>query len=137
MDYFLLPVLALVGWTLVVLAFGMTARIKNVMSLTSDPQDVIRDPSIADKLPRYVKQISSNYTNLTEQPVLFYVLMFYLFLTGSTSDWLLFAAWLYVAIRVVHSFVQTFMNHLLTRLSAFLASSFVLIAMYVGTIAGL
>ena len=73
---------------------------------------------------------SDNYKNLFEMPVLFYVLCLALYVTESANEFYLAAAWVYVALRVVHSFIHLTYNNVLQRFAAFAASALLLVGMW-------
>lgn len=54
--------------------------------------------------------------------------MFYA--TGRTDEMAVWLAWVYVALRFLHSFIHLTYNNVLHRLSAFAVSNFVLIGMW-------
>ena len=59
-----------------------------------------------------------------EQPTLFYALVFYTALTHQwVSDAPLILAWIYVALRVVHSLVQATVNVILVRFGLHVAGT--------------
>jgi len=137
MEHFLLPVLALIIWTLLVLVLMLGMRVPQMLKIAPDAQSFVRDPRLFDQLPQNVIWTGANHTNLHEQPTLFYALMFYLYLTNLTPDWMLNAAWCYVGLRVFHSLVQITINHLLTRFAVYLLATGVLVAMCIGAVAAL
>jgi len=137
MDHFLTPMLALIIWTLLVLVVMMAIRVPLMMKITPDAQNFIRDPSLFEQLPKVAIWSGNNHNHLHEQPTLFYALMVYLYLTETTPEWMLSAAWAYVAVRIVHSFVQTFINHLLARFTVYSVATGILIAMCVGAVQAL
>ena len=87
--------------------------------------------------PAWVAAPNDNLLNLFELPVLFYVLCLALALTGRGDDAMLFAAWVYVALRVAHSIVHCTYNKVLHRFVAYFLSTLVLFGMWVGFALGL
>jgi hypothetical protein len=73
---------------------------------------------------------SDNYKNLFEMPVLFYVLCLALYATESANEFYLAAAWVYVALRVVHSLIHLTHNKVLQRFAVFAASAVLLAGMW-------
>jgi hypothetical protein len=65
---------------------------------------------------------ADNYKNLAEMPVLFYVLCIALFATHMVSSGWLYAAWAYVALRYIHSFIHIGYNTVMHRFYVFAAS---------------
>jgi hypothetical protein len=59
----------------------------------------------------------------------FYAVALVLVLVGHGGGWALRLAWTYVAIRIVHSLVQTTWNKIEVRFALFALSSLVLVAM--------
>ncbi len=137
MDHFLTPVLALILWTFVMWAWMYKRRIPAMRAITNNIQDFIEDPKLGEKIPAKARWAADNYNHLHEQPVIFYALMFYLFLTSQTDPLNLYLAWGYVGIRVVHSLVQVTSNKVMVRFSLFALGSVVLIAMGVRALLGL
>ena len=137
MDHFLTPVLALILWTFVMWALMYKRRIPAMRAITSNIQDFIDDPKLGEKIPAKARWAADNYNHLHEQPVIFYALMFYLFLTVQIDPINLYLAWGYVGIRVVHSLVQVTSNKVMVRFSLFVLGSLLLIAMGVKALLGL
>lgn len=75
--------------------------------------------------------------NLLELPVLFYVICVASYMTDSVGSAILYLAWLYVSLRIVHTVIHLSYNKVLHRLIAFAASNVVLIAMWVIFFVGL
>ncbi len=66
-----------------------------------------------------------------EQPTIFYAIVVALILMGDTQSINLYLAWGYVAVRVVHSIVQSTINIVNYRLALFMISSLMLAALTV------
>jgi hypothetical protein len=82
-------------------------------------------------VPAHVSLPNRNYMNLLEMPVLFYIVCLLIYVTGGASQIMVIVAWLYVALRVVHSAIHLSYNRVIHRLIVFAASNFVLIALWV------
>jgi hypothetical protein len=65
---------------------------------------------------------ADNYKNLAEMPILFYVLCVALFATQMVSSGWIYAAWAYVVLRYVHSFIHIGYNTVMHRFYVFAAS---------------
>lgn len=76
-------------------------------------------------------QVADNFRNLFEVPVLFYALAAIALATGYVPNWLVVCSWVYVALRVVHTFIHCTYNNIYHRLAIFLASVGLLVAMWV------
>lgn len=125
----LTPVIALVLWCGVIWAWMYITRIPAVSKarMRLDPM-APRGEQMA-QLPAQVRWKADNYNHLMEQPPLFYAVAISLAVLGDVSTSSLSLAWAYVALRVVHSIVQTTFNHIITRFALFFVSSLVLFAL--------
>lgn len=126
---FLAPVLALIIWTLLIWALMYARRIPAMQKAKIDP-DTAKSPDgpWKQELPLRVQASAHNYNHLMEQPTIFYALMFYITLTSQMTTPILYAAWAYVALRVLHSFVQVSAGKVLLRFGLFSVSTLVLFA---------
>jgi hypothetical protein len=125
----LAPVIALVIWSAVIWGWMYATRIPAIVKsrMKLDPM-MPRGEQMA-LLPAQVRWKADNYNHLMEQPTLFYAVALALAVLGDASTLSLALAWGYVALRVVHSFVQTTVNHIMTRFTLFFVSSLVLFAL--------
>jgi hypothetical protein len=124
----LYPVFALAAWTLVVLTLVPVARIRSALRREVVPDDFKFGESAA--VPARVSVPNRNYMNLLELPMLFYVGCVLLYVTSGASDVAVAIAWVFVALRVLHSAIHLTYNHVLHRLAAFAASNFALVALW-------
>jgi hypothetical protein len=74
---------------------------------------------------------ADNYKNLFEMPVLFYVLCLALYMTQLVNQGFVWAAWAFVALRVLHSFIHIGYNNVMQRFSVFALSMWVVGVMWV------
>lgn len=81
--------------------------------------------------PESVLKVSNNLANQFEAPVLFYALCLTLYATDGVGLAALLLAWLYVGLRVVHSFIHIGSNYVPRRLQVFVLSVGVLLALLV------
>jgi hypothetical protein len=125
----LAPVAVLAAWTMVIWVWMYVTRIPAISraNLKLDPE-APRGEQMATLPPR-VRWKADNYNHLMEQPTVFYPVSIVLVLLGEGGGWALRLAWVYVAIRIVHSLVQTTWNKIEVRFSRFALSSLVLTAM--------
>jgi len=125
------PVIALVLWTHVVWLWMYATRIPAIRSarMVLDP-NAPRGEQMAT-LPASVRWKADNYNHLMEQPTIFYAVALSLAFLGQGDGTNASLAWAYVALRVVHTFVQTTINKIEARFGVFVLSSFVLIALTV------
>lgn len=126
----LTPALALITWTLIIWAWMYALRIPAMQAANIDPQDAAH-PGALNVLPMNVRSVADNYNHLHEQPTIFYALVFYSALAGNGGSTLVTLAWIYVALRVVHSLIQCTVNKVMLRFSTFALASLVLVAMTV------
>ena len=82
-------------------------------------------------LPARVRWKADNYNHLMEQPTLFFAVALALAFAQRGDGWALVLAWVYVALRVVHSLVQAMWNKIEVRFALFFLSSLALIGMTV------
>jgi hypothetical protein len=124
----LLPVAALVGWTLLVLALVPYRRFKAGFAGQVTGRDFKYGESSA--VPPHVSIPNRNFMNLLEVPVLFYVVCLTLYVTGKGDLAHVAMAWAFVALRVAHSLVHLTYNRVMHRLGVFAAAVLVLVAMW-------
>ena len=125
----LLPVLALICWTLVMWLWMYATRIPAMQKAQIDP-DAARHPgTYGDRMPPNVRSVADNYNHLHEQPTIFYALMFVAALTGGQGHFMELMAWIYVGLRIVHSFVQILSPKVILRFMVFALASITLFIM--------
>jgi hypothetical protein len=127
----LAPVIALVLWTFVMCAWLYATRIPAMMR-----RKVVYDPrrpaeEFHAQLPPEVRWKADNYNHLMEQPTLFYAVALTLAILGTDDGLNAGLAWLYVALRIIHSLVQATVNVVIYRFAVFIAATVVLLALAV------
>lgn len=124
----LAPAAVLVAWSLIVLYWMAATRFPALSKLGPDapkPRPGIRGQDLDGVLPDKVNWKAHNFTHLMEQPTIFYPTVIILAIMGPGElDVLL--AWIYVALRIVHSLWQALVNKLPVRIMLFLISTIVL-----------
>lgn len=80
--------------------------------------------------PEPLAAYSRNYINLHESPTLFYVICLLIYMTGLTSPVLVVLAWIYVALRYLHSWIHLTSNHVLNRFRVFAIASLILASIW-------
>jgi len=123
----LLPVLALIAWTLIVWFWMVGTRIPAMQKHKVHPQKAKYTADLAEKLPENIRGVADNYNHLHEQPTLFYALAFYLALGGGHDKVNVALLWAYVVLRVIHSLIQGTINIVAYRFYAFVASTLCLV----------
>lgn len=119
------PLLALIAWSLIVLVWLYARRIPAMLQLGQDFQ-LFADKRHLFRLPADVRAVADNYTNLTEQPTLFYALSLGIQVSGLADQLFIVLAWIYVLLRIVHSLVQGIGNHVILRFCVFAAGTGIL-----------
>jgi len=127
----LAPVVALVAWTLVMMAWMYAVRfpamarkgisLKGRVGSKGTDLDGVVEPEVQWK--------AHNYNHLMEQPTLFYAIALTLASMHGGGHWNLYIAWAYVALRIAHSLVQATTNVVRWRFLLFAAASLCLAAL--------
>lgn len=89
------------------------------------------------RLPMQVRWKADNYRNLMEQPTQFYAVALTAAMVGAATQTDVRLAWVYVGLRVVHSFAHNVGNWIPVRFWIFASSSAVLLVMTVRVAAAL
>jgi len=127
----LAPIVALVAWSLVMQAWLYATRIP-AMRAARVPLDPNRAPGeLTATLPPQVRWKADNYNHLMEQPTIFYAIALSLALMGLGGGLNLILAWIYVALRIIHSLVQATVNKIMVRFSVFMLASLCLVGLTV------
>jgi hypothetical protein len=127
--YIIFAATALVFLTFLVGIALLVSRIREMREKRLHPQSVATANKMAVKLENV--QPADNFRNLFETPVLFYALVAVAAGIGYVPSWLVTGAWIYVALRVVHSVIHCTYNNVMHRLGAFLLSFALLTAMWI------
>lgn len=80
--------------------------------------------------PDALQQIGRHVQNHFEVPPLFYIVVLFLYVTGTVTALTVGLAWTYVALRVVHSLIHLGSNDVNLRFTAFGASLFTLTGLW-------
>ncbi len=133
----LAPAAILVVWTLIVMfwiipsRFGAVAKLKDKSALPR--KKGARGGDLEGVIPDRANWPAHNHTHLHEQPTLFYAVSAILAIVGATEVDVL-AAWIYVALRILHSLWQILFNAIPVRFALFLASTIALIVLAIRAI---
>lgn len=127
--------LALVLLTFAVGCRMLFCRIREFRGKRLHPQAVATSALMAARLEDV--QAADNFRNLFEVPVLFYALVAAAIGTGVVPPWLLAGAWLFVALRFVHSAIQCTYNRVMHRFRAFIASFILVVVLWIGFVISL
>ena len=120
------PVVALLVWTFVMWVWMYVTRIPAISQYKIELDPNVPPRELMNKLPPSVRWKADNYNHLMEAPTLFYAVALTLAVAGAGNGGAATLAWVYVALRVIHSLVQALVNHIPTRFTLFFLSSIVL-----------
>jgi len=81
--------------------------------------------------PDDVTVVQRNFINQFEMPVLFFVVCIMAAVFDKADNVMIYAAWAYVALRVLHAFVHIVKNDVLTRFRVYFAGNAVLGFMWI------
>jgi hypothetical protein len=125
----LAPVIALVLWSFVMMAWLYAMRIPALLKhgIVYDTRRPAEE--FHAQLPAQVRWKADNFNNLMEQPTLFYAVALTLAIVDAGAGFNAALAWLYVGLRILHSLVQAIFNIVLARFALFMTASVVLLLM--------
>ena len=125
----LLPVLVLVIWSLIMLAWLAITRLPTIAKLKLGPTAGERTAELAAQLPKEVQWKADNHNHLMEQPTIFYATAIVLAIAGLGDGLNLYLAWFYVGSRIVHSVIHATVNIVPVRFAVFLLGTVALLVM--------
>lgn len=125
----LTPIIALNLWTFFMEAWMYATRIPAVSKYNIPVHPNASKDEFNAKIPPHIRWKADNYNHLMEQPTQFYAIAVVLALLGVDGGIDVGLAWLYVAIRVVHSLVHASVNNIMVRFQLFVLSSVVLLVL--------
>lgn len=122
------PVVALVLLTFAVMVFmaykrfsaGFAGRVKAGDFRYGETANVPPDVAVANR----------NFMNLLEAPLLFYVLCLALYATQHVTQFTLWMAWGFVALRFAHTGIHLFYNRILYRFAPYALSNVLLAGLW-------
>lgn len=117
------PLVVLVVWSAFMWLWMYATRLPAIaaMKLEMDPEAPAGLQM--SQLPAKVRWKADNYNHLMEQPTVFYAIVLSLAFLGANSEVNIYAAWIYVALRVVHSLLQALLNKIELRFTVFFLSN--------------
>ncbi len=125
------PAIVLVVWTLVMWVWMLSRRLPAMRAHKVHPQDALHTRDLSSRLPSAAQAPADNYNHLLEQPTIFYATCVIGALVGGVGWIGLTLAWVYVALRIVHSVWQATLGRVMVRFYLFALSTLVLIALAV------
>ena len=118
------PALAMAGLTFVVWWRMYTMRIGQMKRERIHPQAVATSAEAAARLTD--SRAADNFRNLFELPVLFYLALVVAAYAQLVTPLTLALAWVFVALRALHSYIQCTYNKVMHRFRAYVAGGIVL-----------
>ena len=128
----LLSALAMVLLTAVVAGRLLYVRTQEMKKKRVHPQAASNSLLMAAKLENV--QAADNFRNLFEVPVLFYALVATALATSTSPGWLVAGAWVFVALRMAHSYIHCTYNKVMHRFVVFLLGFAVVVGLWVGLV---
>lgn len=122
------PILAIVLHTFTLLIYAATKRIKAVRDNQLDYKVVQNLDYRA--MPEDILLAGRSYDNQFQQPILFIVLLGFIASNAIQDTAWIFAAWLYVALRLWHSIEHLSARNIIRRTIAFGLSALLLLFMW-------
>jgi hypothetical protein len=117
------PFFAMIGLTFVVWIYMYVRRIRFITTNNLLAKDLAIPGELARRSPAAVSNPSDNFKNLCEIPTLFYVLALYLFVTHRVDAVDVYASWIFVVFRALHSLVHCTINVVMLRFNLYLIST--------------
>lgn len=122
------PCFALMILTFIVLIRMFIARVQAVAKGEIEVK-YFKTFDLQSTTPILMTQASRNFTNLFEVPTLFYMICVFALITQNVDPIMYKAAWLFVALRFIHSVIHLTNNKIYPRMSVYGLSWIVLITM--------
>ncbi|MFY8206809.1 MAG: MAPEG family protein [Arenimonas sp.] len=122
------PVFAMAVLTLLVWLRMFQTRVGEMKRRRIHPQSVAQSAQMAQMVED--SRAADNFRNLFELPVLFYAAMLLSIHAGIESTAMLVLAWVFVALRALHSYIHCTYNRVMDRFKAYVLSGFVLWAIW-------
>lgn len=125
----LAPAAVLVAWSMVMMFWMAGTRIpamRRIGTGVGKAKPGGRGQDLEGVIDDRINWKAHNYAHLMEQPTLFYAASVIVALLGAGAADVL-AAWIYVALRIVHSIWQATVNRIQVRFALFMLASFALI----------
>src|SRR5688572_19722707 len=117
------PFLATMLLTAVVWIYLYARRIHFFRVNQIDPKDLAAPGALERISTPAISNPSDNFKNLFEIPVLFYALSLYLFATQQVDAAHVFAGWVFVVFRALHSAVHCSFNLVMLRFYLYLVAT--------------
>ncbi|TCJ37223.1 MAPEG family protein [Parafrankia sp. BMG5.11] len=132
----LAPAAVLIGWTLIMLVWMAATRLPALRRIggLKNAKPGGRGQDLEGVVDDRINWKAHNYSHLVEQPTLFYAVSLIIALLGPNPTMVL-VAWIYVAIRIVHSIWQATVNVVSVRFLLFMLSTLALVVLAIRALA--
>ncbi len=130
MNPIIYPVIAMLALTAMVWLALFATRMPAIAK-SGLPPHAFATPQGIEQLPSYTVNISNNFKNLCEVPIVFYALCLTLAVSDQVDGTQVSLAWGFVLLRALHSLVQCTYNKVMHRFLAYLGSCLLLWAMLI------
>ena len=125
----LFPGLVLMALTMVV-SFYHTYGSMRLMKPGNDwEKGIPSDPY--PNAPKDLQMVKNNIKNLFEYPIIFYALLILIYTLDKSDLPFIYLSWIYVLLRIIHSFYHIFMDNTHLRGGFWLISQFILLAILI------
>jgi hypothetical protein len=131
------PVVILAAWSMLMWLFMYARRLPAMKraGMLDKPMVGSVGSDIRAKIAGRDQWPADNYNHLMEQPTIFYAVALTLAFAGAGNSLNAMLAWAYVILRIVHSLVQTSINHVPTRFALHAIGTIPLIMLCVHAVA--
>lgn len=127
----LAPVVALICWSLFMWLWMYATRLPAMKRAGIDTKNLVggAGADLRARIEPRSQWPADNYNHLMEQPTLFYAVALVLAMIGWGSGLNATIAWIYVALRILHSLVQVLSNRVIVRFAIFSLATLALMAL--------
>lgn len=129
------PAVAMAALTFSVSVRLLVVRVATMRRERIHPQSVATSAAMASRIAD--TRVADNFRNLFELPVLFYLALVVAAISGLVTPAVLALAWVFVALRIVHSAIHCTYNKVMHRFYAYIAGWAALVALWSVLAAGL
>lgn len=116
------PFFAMIALTFAVWVYMFVIRTGFITAQKLGQKELSIPGELARRAPAPVANPSDNLKNLFEIPVLFYALVLYLYAAAQVDVAYVYAAWIFVGFRALHSLVHCTINIVMLRFLLYLVS---------------
>ena len=125
----LFPGLILMALTMVVSVYHTYGSMRLMKPGNDWEKGIPSDPY--PNAPKDLQMVKNNIKNLFEYPIIFYALLILIYTLDKSDMPFIYLSWIYVLLRIVHSFYHIFMDNTYLRGGFWLISQFILLAILI------